>query len=221
MNLTVFDLDHTLLDGDSDVLWCDFLVQQGRLDHDEFMPRNRAMETGYRSGTVSTQDFCAFYVGLLAGLSVQDWQPLCQQFLHHWVAPRIPAPAQALVQRHQAQGDVVVLSTATNRVITQLTAQHLGIAHLIATECEQTPDGRLTGKVSGTANMRDGKIVRLQAWLAQRGTTLEACKSRLYSDSMNDLPLLSVVNHAVVVNADPRLADIAQQRGWPALNLRV
>ena len=221
MRLTLFDLDHTLLDGDSDVLWCEFLMQHGLLDRSTFTARNQAMASGYQAGSVSTQDFCSFYVGLLAGRSVLQWQPLCQQFLRDCVIPRLPAAALALVQRHQAAGDCVVLSTATNRVITELTAAHLGIQHLIATECEVSSAGVLTGKVSGTANMREGKVARLLAWLAERGMTLEGCDSRFYSDSINDLPLLTAVQHAVVVNADVRLALIAEQRGWPAMSLRL
>ncbi len=219
MKLAIFDLDHTLLDGDSDVLWCEFLMRQGLLDRGEFLPRNEAMAAAYRAGTVDTFSFCSFYVGTLAGRTVSGWQPLCQQFLREEIASRLPPAAHRLVQQHQEAGDTVVLSTATNRVITALTAEHLGIAHLLATECETAPDGVLTGKVSGTPNMREGKVLRLQAWLAARGIALEDCSSTFYSDSMNDLPLLLAANRPVLVNADPRLAAIGIERGWPALQL--
>jgi HAD superfamily hydrolase (TIGR01490 family) len=164
-------------------------------------------------------DFCAFYVGTLAGRSVAQWQPLCRQFLQEDIVPRLGPQAHALVARHQDAGDTVVLTTATNRVITTLTAAHLGIEHLIATECETTADGMLTGKVSGKPNMREGKVARLQAWLAERGADLASCHSTFYSDSMNDLPLLLAVQQPVVVNADAALAAQAQQRGWPSLRL--
>jgi HAD superfamily hydrolase (TIGR01490 family) len=219
--LALFDLDHTLLDGDSDVLWCQFLMRHGLLDAKAFAPRNAAMEAGYRAGTVSVADFCAFYVGTLAGRSVAQWQPLCQQFLQEDIVPRLGPQAHALVARHQAAGDTVVLTTATNRVITTLTAAHLGLEHLIATECEAAPDATLTGKVSGTPNMREGKVTRLHAWLAEKDLTLDALDSVAYSDSMNDAPLLSVVRRAVAVDPDPRLAALAAERGWTVLRWRT
>ncbi len=194
-------------------------MRQGLLDAHTFAPRNAAMEAAYRAGTVSVADFCAFYVGTLAGRSVAQWQPLCRQFLQEDIVPRLGPQAHALVARHQDAGDTVVLTTATNRVITTLTAAHLGIEHLIATECETTADGMLTGKVSGKPNMREGKVARLQAWLAERGADLASCHSTFYSDSMNDLPLLLAVQQPVVVNADAALAAQAQQRGWPSLRL--
>ena len=218
--LALFDLDHTLLDGDSDVLWCAFLMDEGVLERAQFEPRNAAMERDYRAGTVSVQAFCEFYVGTLAGRSVAQWEPWRQRFLAEVIAPRLPPAAHALVRRHQDASDRVVLTTATNRVITELTAAHLGIAELIATECESDADGRLTGRIDGRPNMREGKVERLHAWLAAGGRALADFDSCFYSDSMNDLPLLAAVDHAVVVNADPRLAAEAARRGWPAISLR-
>ncbi|CAD5373459.1 Phosphoserine phosphatase [Rubrivivax sp. A210] len=220
MKLTVFDLDHTLLAGDSDVLWCDFLLQQGLLDRAEFAARNAAMERDYRAGQVSVQAFSAFYVGTMAGRSAAEWQPLLQRFLDEEIAPRLPAAAHALLRRHQQADDLVVLSTATNRVIAAPTAAHLGITHLIATDCGVDDDGRFNGQVLGTPNMREGKVARLHAWLAARGQQLADFESRFYSDSINDLPLLEAVDHPVVVDADARLAALAAQRGWPAISLR-
>ena len=170
--LALFDLDHTLLSGDSDVLWCDWLMREGVLDRASFEPRNAAMEAGYKAGTVSVAEFCGFYVGTLAGRSLAQWEPLRQRFLAQEIAPRIPVQAHAQVRHHQDAGHTVVLTTATNRVITELTAQHLGISHLIATECEVGTDGCFTGRVAGTPNMRDGKVTRLHAWLNEHGTAL-------------------------------------------------
>lgn len=218
--LALFDLDHTLLSGDSDVLWCEWLMQQGVLDRARFEPLNAAMEAGYKAGTVTVAEFCGFYVGTLAGRTLAQWAPLRERFLAEEIAPRIPAAAHAQVQKHQREGHTVVLTTATNRVITELTAQHLGIAHLIATECEVEPDGTLTGRVAGTPNMREGKVLRLQAWLAERGWTLDALDSVAYSDSMNDAPLLSAASRAVAVDPDPRLAALAAERGWEVLRWR-
>jgi phosphoserine phosphatase len=123
------------------------------------------------------------------------------------------------VRRHQDQGDLVVMSTATNRFITELTAAHLAVEHLIATECDMDGE-RFTGKPSGTLNMREGKVVRLNEWLAWRGLSLIDCHSTFYSDSINDLPLLSAVAQAVAVDPDERLAAVAAERGWPVLSLR-
>ena len=196
--LALFDLDHTLLTGDSDVLWCEFLMTEGILDRAAFEPRNQAMEAGYRAGTVTTEAFCGFYVGTLAGRTLAGWEPLRQRFLRDIIAPRIPPAARAQVAHHQSAGDCVVMTTATNRVITELTAAHLGVEHLIATECE----------------------VDLHTWLAHRGQRLEDLQSVAYSDSLNDLALLSAATTAVAVDPDERLAAQAQARGWTVLRWR-
>lgn len=219
MKLTLFDLDHTLLSGDSDVLWCDFLVQRGVLESQTFVARNAEMDAQYRAGTADVHEFSNFYVSPLAGRSMAQWEPLRQQFLADEIRPRIAPDALALLQRHQNAGDLVVLTTAANRFITALTAQLLGIEHLLATEPELEA-GRFTGRTTGILNMRQGKVTRLHAWLAGRGQTLAAFDSTAYSDSINDLPLLQTVNHPVAVNPDARLLAQAQQRGWPVLYLR-
>jgi HAD superfamily hydrolase (TIGR01490 family) len=218
--LALFDLDHTLLSGDSDVLWCEWLMTQGLLERASFEPRNAAMEAGYKAGTVSVAEFCGFYVGTLAGRTLEQWHPMRQRFLVEEIAPRIPPAARDQVRHHQDAGHTVVLTTATNRVITELTAQHLDIEHLIATECEVGADGCFTGRVAGTPNMREGKVARLQTWLAERGTCLDALDSIAYSDSMNDAPLLSAARLAVAVDPDPRLAALARERGWKVLRWR-
>ncbi|MFY7913466.1 MAG: HAD family hydrolase [Rubrivivax sp.] len=218
--LALFDLDHTLLSGDSDVLWCEWLMTQGLLERASFEPRNAAMEAGYKAGTVSVAEFCGFYVGTLAGRTLEQWHPMRQRFLVEEIAPRIPPAARDQVRHHQDAGHTVVLTTATNRVITELTAQHLDIEHLIATECEVGADGCFTGRVAGTPNMREGKVARLQTWLAERGTCLDALDSIAYSDSMNDAPLLSAARRAVAVDPDPRLAALARDRGWKVLRWR-
>lgn len=217
MNLTLFDLDHTLLAGDSDVLWCRFLLQEGLLDA-AFDERNRAMEAAYRAGTVGVREFCGFYVGTLAGRTAADWEPLRSRFLRDVVVPHIPAAARALVRQHA--GDRIVLTTATNRFITELTAAELGFEHLIATDCEVDALGRFSGRVAGTPNMREGKVERLHAWLAARGESLAGFgATTAYSDSINDLPLLQAVGRPVVVNPDAKLAAEALARGWPRHDL--
>ena len=219
MKLVCFDLDHTLLDGDSDVLWCDFLMDRGVLDRDSFAARNAAMEYDYKAGTVSAAAFSAFYISTLAGRTAAQWQALRVAFLREIVAPRIGPRARALVREQQDGGALVVLTTATNRFITELTAADLGMTHLIATECEFDEHGVFTGRATGTLNMREGKLARLQAWLAARGLSLADCESWAYSDSANDLPLLNAVQHAVAVHPDERLAAEAAHRGWPVLRL--
>ena len=219
--LALFDLDHTLLDGDSDVLWCDFLIARGVLDAAEFGQRNAAMARDYQAGSVSAQAFCDFYVSTLAGCTAVQWEPLRQAFLAEVVAPRIGGAARALVRQLQAEGALVVLTSATNRFITELTAGELGITHLIATDCELSPDGSFSGRTRGTLNMREGKVARLRTWLAARGQALADFESWAWSDSSNDLPLLQVVQHAVVVHPDARLAAEAARRGWPVLQLHA
>jgi len=219
--LALFDLDHTLLDGDSDVLWCDFLIARGVLDHASFAARNEQMARDYHAGSISTQAFCEFYVSTLAVRTRLEWEPLRREFLSRVVAPRIGATAQALVRQHEDAGDLVVLTTATNRFITEPTAIHLGIEHLIATECETDALGNFTGRTLGTLNMREGKIERLHAWLRSRGIDWADCEACFYSDSINDLPLLAAVRRPVAVNPDAPLAAEAAARGWPVLRLHA
>ena len=219
--LTLFDLDHTLLDGDSDVLWAEFLITRGVLERAEFEPRNRRMEALYKAGQVSPQEFCEFYVATLAGRTRDEWEPLRREYFDSQIAPRISSAAMELVERHRDRGDLVVLTTATNRFLTELTAMHLGISHLIATECEVGADARFTGRVTGTLNMREGKLTRLHTWLAALPVELSGCDSTLYSDSINDLPLQNAVRRPIAVDPDLRLAAEAAERGWPVIRLRT
>jgi len=219
MRLTLFDLDHTLLDGDSDQLWCEFLMDRGVLPREPFETLNRAMARDYAAGEVSAQAFCDFYIGTLAGRSADEWGTLRRAFVDERIVPRIPAAAMDLVAQHRDAGDRLVLTTATCRFLSEPSALHLGFAQLIATECETAADGRFTGRSRGVLNMREGKLQRLQHWLSEQQRVLADCESTLYSDSINDLPLLSAVTHAVAVNPDPRLAAVAAERGWPVLRL--
>jgi HAD superfamily hydrolase (TIGR01490 family) len=220
IRLTLFDLDHTLLAGDSDELWCEFLMARGVLDRQAFEPRNRRMARDYRAGNVSAQDFCDFYIATLAGRSPDEWRPLRQEFVDTLIVPRLLPAAIASVAQRRAAGDLLVLTTATNRFLSEPAAAHLGIEHHIATECEFDAQGRFNGRSQGTLNMRDGKVQRLHDWLAARELSLSGCDSTLYSDSINDLPLLCAVRHAVAVDPDGRLAAQAAQRGWPVISLR-
>lgn len=218
MKLTLFDLDHTLLSGDSDVLWCDFLMAKGVLDKKQFAARNADMEARYKAGTVGLREFANFYVGTLAGRTAQAWEPLRQEFLADWIVPRVPNAAIALVDKHLEAGDLVVMTTATNRFITELTAIYFNIEHLIATEPEQKDTG-FTGHTTGALNMREGKVTRLHDWMKARGLRLKDCISTAYSDSINDLPLLQAVNQPITVSPDARLSAIARAAGWPVIDL--
>ena len=216
--IAFFDLDHTLLHGDSDVLWCAFLIDQGVLERAEFERRNADIEARYKAGSVEGSEFANFYLSTLAGHTPAHWEPLRQEFLRTQIRPNIPAAARAVVRRHQADGDLVVLTTATSRFLSELSAEDLGFAHVIATEPELV-NGVFSGVATGVLNMRAGKVTRLHAWLAARGERLEMFESAAYSDSINDLPLLEAVDHPVAVNADAKLAAIAVERGWRTLAL--
>ena len=216
MRLALFDLDHTLLSGDSDMLWCELLIDAGLLD-ESFRERNVEMLRRYTAGTVTPVEFCDFYASTLGGRDAAFWQPWRERLLAERVRPRICAEARALLRRHREAGDTLVLTTATNRVITELVAQDLGVDHHLATEVE-VRDGRYTGRTRGVLNMRTGKVERLRAWLAERGHDEAVLKqATFYSDSINDLPLLSVVGEPVVVDPDDRLRSAAWRHGWKML----
>jgi HAD superfamily hydrolase (TIGR01490 family) len=217
--LTLFDLDNTLLSGDSDVLWCEFLMAKGVLERAAFAARNADMEARYRLGTVGTQEFAHFYLGTLAGRTPAECEPLRREFLATEVVPRIPPAAMQLVKQHLGAGDQVVMTTATSRFITELTSAHFGIEHLLAIEPE-VAQGVFSGRSRGTLNMRDGKVTRLHEWLAARGEDLRGFRSTAYSDSINDLTLLQAVDEPVAVDPDAKLAAIARERGWRVLRLR-
>jgi HAD superfamily hydrolase (TIGR01490 family) len=216
--LALFDVDHTLLDGDGDDLWCRFLVQH-ELAPAGMLERNARMGEDYRAGRVSVQDFSGFYAGLLAGRSPAFWAPWQQRFLDEEIRPRLPDAARAKVAWHRGAGHRVVLTTASNRVIAERTAAEFGADLLFATELVLI-DGVYSGQVDGTPNMRDGKLQRLRAWLAGRGEDAGALATAwFYSDSINDLPLLAAVGRPVAVNPDPMLARHAATQGWPVEDL--
>jgi len=217
--LALFDLDHTLLSGDSDVLWCEFLIAEGLLDRAEFEPRNRRMAERYARGIATSAEFCAFYAQTLAGARPDAWQGLRESFLRDVVAPRIPTASRELVDRHRANGDRLVLTTATNRFLVELTASDLGIDDLLATEVEII-DGAFTGRNIGVLNMREGKLERLRQWLEVQGLPATVlADATFYSDSKNDLPLLRAVGHPVAVDPDAELAAHASREGWSVLKL--
>ena len=220
MKLVVFDLDNTLLSGDSDALWCEFLLAQGVLDREVFAERNAQVEHAYRAGSISALAFSEFYLSTLAGRSRTQLEPLREAYLRDCIVPRIPASALRLVDAHRTPGELLVMSTATSRYLTELTAAHLGFEHLIATEPEEA-GGVFSGLARGVLNMREGKVQRLREWLAQNALP-EALlvEATFYSDSINDLPLLQAVREPIAVDPDSRLLAQAQSQGWQVLRLQ-
>jgi HAD superfamily hydrolase (TIGR01490 family) len=219
--LALFDLDNTLLTGDSEVLWLDYLRARGLLDA-ATAARNAEMDRRYHAGEATAEEFCGFYAALFAGRTPQQWQPLRDDYFANVLAPRLPAAAHALVQQHRAAGDRLVLTTASSRILAEPSALALDFPHLIATELETAVDGRYTGRTAGTLNMREGKLARLRDWLAARGEDVDAAlgSATFYSDSINDLPLLLAVSHPCAVDPDARLLAHAQQGHWPVLRLQ-
>jgi len=219
MRLALFDLDHTLLSGDSDLLWCDYLIEHGLLGR-SWRERAEDLAERYVAGTTTPEDYCDFHASLLAGRRVEQLVPVRRNFVDSEILPRIPDDARALLRKHRDGGDRLVLTTATNRVVSELTAEALGVDDYVPTEVEIV-DGRYTGRTLGTPNLRVGKVERLRAWLAAQGQAETLLRqATFYSDSINDLPLFSVVRHPVVVDPDLRLASTAMRKGWTVLRLR-
>ncbi|MHB1951085.1 MAG: histidinol-phosphatase [Acidiferrobacteraceae bacterium] len=217
MNLAIFDLDNTLLRGDSDYAWGQFLGERGLVDPHAYEKDNQRYYAQYRDGDLDIMEFLAFALGPLARLDRSLLDDLRERFVAERILPMIGPPARALVEKHRARGDELVIVTATNRFITEPIAREFDIAHLIATEPEER-DGRFTGRVQGTPCYREGKIERLEAWA--QGRDVDVSSAWFYSDSHNDLPLLSRVAHPVAVNPDPQLLAHARHRGWPILDLQ-
>ena len=217
MNLAIFDLDHTLLAGDSDYLWGRFLIDHGHVDAQTYESRNRIFYEQYVAGTLDIQEFCRFAFAPLTQNSTETLLRWRAQFIRERIEPIVAPLAPALLERHRVDGDRLLITTATNRFITEPIAELLGVDTLIATDPEFV-DGRYTGRVSGTPNFRDGKVKRLRAWLADQPQAPE--RITCYSDSHNDMPLLLLADRPVAVDPDEKLRATAIERGWPVISLR-
>jgi len=218
--LALFDLDGTLLAGDTDVLWCEFLLDEVVLDRETFAAANRDVADRYGRGEITPVEFAAFYASTLARRSPEQWSPLRERFVAAAIAPRIGTASFDLVARHRGDGDRLVLTTATNRFLTAPIAALLGIADLVATDLEVAATGEFTGRTTGIVNMREGKVARLAHWLGNEGLAASSlAAATFYSDSINDLPLLGAVGTPVVVDPDTRLRAEASRRGWPVISL--
>ncbi len=217
MNLAIFDLDNTLLSGDSDYLWGCFLIEQGLVERDGYERENERFYQEYRAGTLDIQEFLRFSLRPLADHELDRLLALRQQFVRDKILPIITPASRALLRAHRDAGHYLLIITATNHFITEPIAAELRVDDLIATDPEFKL-GRFTGAVTGTPSFREGKVVRLRQWLVQQQKNL--AHSWFYSDSHNDLPLLELVTHPVAVDADDTLTQHAEMKGWPLLSLR-
>ena len=220
MKLALFDLDHTLLPIDSDFEWGQFLCRIGAVDAVEFARRNEAFFAQYQAGTLDPVEYLEFSLGTLASFPRDQLEAMQVQFMQEVITPAIRPSALALLQKHQDAGDLVAIVTATNHFVTKPIAEALGVEHLIAAMPETTEDGTITGKLLGTPTQGAGKVVHTRAWLEKLGKRLEDFESsHFYSDSHNDIPLMSVVTHPVACNPNATLTSHAAAQGWPTINL--
>jgi HAD superfamily hydrolase (TIGR01490 family) len=217
--LALFDLDHTLLPHDSDEQWVAYLIDEGVLDRQQYDATNHDLIARFNRGEAGAAEFNEFYLSTLTRLDGRELESRRERFIESRIRPRIPVAARALVDRHRAVGDLVVLTTAVMRFLAEPIGAEFGIVDVIATDVECI-DGRYTGRVTGIANLREGKVERLLAWLATRGLKFaDFRETYAYCDSLNDLPLLSRVSQPFAVNADPVLAAHARHTGWPVLQI--
>ncbi|MEK9824725.1 MAG: HAD family hydrolase [Methylotenera sp.] len=219
-NLALFDLDNTLLAGDSDYNWSLFLINEGLLDADQHKARNEQFYQDYKNGCLDIYAFLTFQLKPLSEHPKKFLDALHLKYMEKVIRPMMTQKAQDLVNQHKAAGDLCVVITATNSFVTKPIATAYGIEHLIGSDPEMV-NGEYTGGVSGVPSFQEGKVTRINQWLAERGTSLaDYTKSYFYSDSHNDLPLMKMVTNPVAVDADAILTDYAKQQGWPMISLR-
>ncbi len=219
-NLALFDLDNTLLAGDSDYNWSLFLINEGLLDGEQHKARNEQFYQDYKNGCLDIYEFLKFQLKPLSEHPKKFLDELHLKYMEKVIRPMMTQQAQDLVNQHKAAGDLCVVITATNSFVTKPIATAYGIEHLIGSDPEMV-NGEYTGGVSGVPSFQEGKVTRINQWLAERGTSLaDYAKSYFYSDSHNDLPLMKMVTNPVAVDADAILTDYAKQQGWPMISLR-
>ncbi len=217
MRLAVFDLDNTLLAGDSDHLWGQWLVRHGVVDAADYARENDRFYREYQAGTLDIHAYAAFSLRPLVVHPLERMLALRTRFISEQIEPLVAPQATMLLQKHRAQGDQILITTATSRFVTEPIADLLGVEHLIATDPEH--DGsRYTGRIAGVPNFQAGKVERLRTWLSAQP---QACTHMsCYSDSHNDIPLLEMGDNAIAVDPDPLLLATATERGWPVISLR-
>jgi HAD superfamily hydrolase (TIGR01490 family) len=217
MTLALFDLDNTLIKGDSDHAWGEFLVRKELVDPEEYRLANDHFYGQYQQGTLDIREYNRFALRFLSENSMETLNALHQAFMQEVILPLIDTRARELVSKHRQQGHTLVIITATNSFVTRPIASELGIAHLLAIEPKMV-NGHISCELEGEPTFREGKVIRLKQWLADRDETLQG--SYFYSDSHNDLPLLEIVDNPVAVDPDTSLQQTAEQRGWPIISLR-
>ncbi|MDX1801024.1 MAG: HAD family hydrolase [Marinobacter sp.] len=217
MTLAIFDLDNTLLAGDSDHAWGEFLVEEGIVDADDYRKMNDEFYQAYLDGSLDIRRYLSFALQPLAQFELAQLHQWRAQFVERKIRPMLQTKAFDLLAHHREQNHTLLIITATNQFVTEPVAALLSIEHLIATEPEMI-NGRYTGNVAGTPSFQDGKVHRLHDWLDFQSETLDG--AWFYSDSHNDLPLLERVANPVAVDPDARLADIARSKGWQTISLR-
>ena len=217
MSLALFDLDNTLIAGDSDYEWGKWLVIHNRVDAGYYQRMNERFYQQYQAGELDIYAYLDFALAPLASIDPAELLALRDDFMARVIEPLLLPRAEQLLHRHRQQGDCLVIVSATNRFIVEPICHKLGVREIIATEPEMRT-GRYTGKVSGLPSYREGKVKRVKAWVEQCEQTLD--DSYFYSDSHNDLALLQAVDHPVAVDPDPQLKAEAQVRGWPIISLR-
>jgi HAD superfamily hydrolase (TIGR01490 family) len=220
VKLALFDLDGTLLPGDSDHAFGQFMVSIGWADAAVWQARNDEFYRHYQAGTLNLPEYIQFATSVWRDRELHEAQAAHQRFMAEVIGPMIHPAARALVQAHLDAGDLVAVVTATNEFITAPIAQAFGVAHLLAVQLERDDNGRATGRIAGVPTFREGKITRVEQWLAEQGKTLADFEDVVfYSDSPNDLPLMERVPTPVATNPTPALEAIARERGWRILKL--
>lgn len=220
MQLILFDLDNTLLAGDSDYEWAQYLIEKGVRDRGEHESKNLQFYEQYKSGTLNIYEFLDYQLKPLASHPPAQLKQWREDYVATKIQPMMTAKSRALVNSALKQTDYVLIITATNRFVTETIATAFGVKHLIGTEPEEI-DGEFTGKVAGTPSFREGKVTRLEQWLAARDLGWDSfATTRFYSDSLNDLPLLNKVREPIAVDPDDTLRAHAQANGWPVISLR-
>jgi HAD superfamily hydrolase (TIGR01490 family) len=217
MALAIFDLDETLIAGDSDHAWGEFISSLGLVDADQYRKQNNRFYQQYLNGTLDVEAYLAFSCEPLTRIKLASLKQLHQQFMVEIIEPLILPKARALIDFHKSKQDQLLIITATLDFITRPIAESLGITNLLAPVAELL-NGSYTGKIIGTPSFADGKVTRLKQWLETRSISLEG--STFYSDSHNDLPLLSLVDHPIAVDPDSRLKAIAKSKSWQIISLR-
>jgi HAD superfamily hydrolase (TIGR01490 family) len=219
-SLTLFDLDDTLIPFDSDHAWGEFVIGLGWVDEAGYRRRNNEFFQAYQAGRLDVHAYIEFSTQALRERPQHETAAAHERFMAEVVLPRMSEAARALVRRHQADGDLVALVTATNEFVTGPIARAFGIEHLIAVRLERAAGGTITGRIAGVPSYREGKVTRVGQWLAERGAGWrDFQRISVYSDSVNDLPLLERATHPVATNPSPALEAIAKERGWRILNL--